>query len=284
MRLILLVFVFITISSCSTFKPNYIDWKNAPENPNPFGPFEITTNHFNLKGDVKSVYRVSYIKKDSTYISSLLLLAKFDKNGKLLSSRKGLFYNLGKEETTYHYTDNMESSYSLRSAGDRVFRQDFFYNKRGELILRKSGSSETTFRYDKNGNLIQKLKNGNVNWGPKYLYDKRDRLIAKTYFKRDGTKRDEVKYTYKKRGENLVVDLTSYSKKHGIKNYTHIYDKHGYRVDGLNEEGKVKNTIIRDQKGNVIEDICGTSKKYYVITYWDGTTSGYDPKLDEINN
>ena len=282
MRFILLVFIFISISSCSTFKPNYIDWKNAPKNPNPFGPFEITTNHYNLKGDVKEAYRVTYIKKDSAYISSLLVLANFDRNGKLLSSRKGLFYNLEKEETTYHYSDNMESSYSLRPARDTVFRQDFFYNKRGELIVRKSGRSETTFRYDKNGNLTQKLYPGKVSRGVAYFYDKHDRLVTATILNKDGTRRDGEKYTYKKSGKNLVVDVTYYSKKGDIQNYTHIYDKHGYRIDGINEEGEIKNTIIRDKKGNVIVDICGTSRKYYVITYWDGTTSGFDPNLDEI--
>lgn len=278
MKLPILVFVVITTVSCSTFKPNHIDWKNAPENPTRYGPFGISTNHYNLKGDVKEAYRVVYIKNDTSYTSSLLLLTKFDKKGNLISMRNGLFFKLFDGETRYNYNSKNELMYQVRAPNDTFFFQKSVYNDNGELI---PNISKTSILYDKKGNLIEKLRNGKRFSGVEYSYDKMNRVISKTIWKRDSTKRDAENYSYKKIGKNLEIKI-NYTNKEGNTEMTNKYfDKYGYRVGGINEDGSVTNTIVRDKKGNVIKDFCGNKKRYYVITYWDGTKSGYDPKLDQ---
>ncbi len=275
MRVILIISFIVGFTSCSSFNPNHIDWANAPLNPTPFGPWGVTANHYNLKGDVKQAYRVSYVKRDSAYIRSALYLITFNKKRKVLTEKKGLFTDFFDAETTYYYDDN-KLTHRVKTTPVKTFKSEYCFNKRGELI---SPSLKNSFVYDKHGNFMKK-SNTNGRYGVEYFYDKQNRLIKSKYYNREGNLKSIDEYCYSMKGDKMIVTIANTKENFETETLRKRFDKYGYKIAGIDSLNNSTNKIVRDKKGNVIKDICGDRKKYFVIEYWDGTTSGYDPRLD----
>lgn len=191
-----------------------VDIVNAPRNP--MG-FKYKKEHFFLKGDI-------YSSEGKV----------FDKNGNLV-------YNYG---TRYYYDANGRITGS--NYGDT-----FVYDSQGNIkkFKYKSGSTNEYKFNAKNLLVYEKSSYGDEK---SYTYDAKNRLI-KTAIKNKGKLSQERLFSYSKKGDSLIVDV-SYTYTNGRREFkSKSYYLNGFLVKEEVTSGTYRYTVKTDAQGNKID-------------------------------
>ncbi|EDP97537.1 MORN motif precursor [Kordia algicida OT-1] len=191
-----------------------IDMDNAPRNP--IG-FKHKKEHFFLRGDI--------------YASS----------GKIFDKKGNLVYNYG---TRYYYNSNG------RITGNN-YDDKFEYDSRGNItkFQYKSGSTSNYTFNNKDLLVYEKTSYGDEKT---YTYDSNDRVI-KAVIKKKGKKDQERFFSYVKKGDSLVVDM-SYIYANGRKGFKgKSYYLNGFLVKEEVSSGTYRYIVEVDDKRNKID-------------------------------
>lgn len=271
--------VLFILCSCATNTHHYIDWSKTPENPVPYKFKGITTNHFKLFGDVKYIYGITYRLYDSVYKKISLEEATFNTSQNIETLKFGLFKFIG-NGYSYHYEKKNRLLYQLRIGIDTLKGKSYYYNKKGQLISQNNNSTFRNLKYDKKGNLISETYLNSGFYDVIYKYDDKNRLIFKKTLSPNKSKESSISIKYSTIKDTTFVEIEGINNKGERFNIIKKYDPYGYKLGPpTTKEKKCKDFLKRDHKNNVVEHICGINSTYYLIEYWDGTTSGFDPEL-----
>lgn len=205
-------------------KSVYIDHINAPLNP--LGPYDVTVEGKNLKGDV---YMVGY--KDYS-------------NGQ----RYGTELSSDKEEATankiWYYLEKDGLVVENKAYwSDDVFY--FTYDSKNRLISEKNNDSHVTYEYDNKSRIIKKTTAYlRVNKTKERTYTYKtdgDTLVINLYFETDEGEKKRFIYRYK---NGLIIEKQTWS---DVDKYTYKFDHKGNWVfkDWTNRTGDpIKRTIV----------------------------------------